>query len=492
MRRMDMRKRGTRKMKRKSRRQIVNKTGKGVEFFPCLAMTALLLITFVGFASVYSRGSEALAAAKPDEKRNISLIDREDDNTEVEDYEPSQFEAYGKILTADGEVIYGPANAEGGKTYTNLIGKIGIADVHTVAYAYREELYNSYSLINGLGHPAPELSLTINGNLQKTMTEYLEACNVDGTVLCSDVHTGEILCAVSTPAAASMEDYSREGGLMNKNFYTTVPGSTMKIVTTLLLEMEGISTEELVFGCGKTTALPDGNRITCEKDHGSAVTIEAALGDSCNCFFAQAIQLLDWDTVAADLCRLGFAVNAPEEVHRQTGKLVYRSSETAISGRNDFNSIFGLIGQGETLVSPLHMVQLTSAIAGAGEAVDPFLVQGDRGMEPLQLWEADREAFRRCREIWEKAFAEYYQPGIVYPEALVAAKTGTAQIGGLAQKKLLSGYTADVAFYIVIHNYITADGIKLSVTPVEIAEKMLEDVIQVDACGDLARDSGQL
>ncbi len=162
----------------KKNNKIVNKAGKGVSALPLLAGLALTLVTAVGFSSVYSKADAALAFAKPDERRAMSLIDREDDNMEVDDFAASAYEGYGKVFTSDGECIYSPVISEGGQAYTNLIGKIGIKNDRYLSYMYRDDLYNNYNWFNGLRHPAPELTITINGELQKHMTEYLERCFV--------------------------------------------------------------------------------------------------------------------------------------------------------------------------------------------------------------------------------------------------------------------------------------------------------------------------
>lgn len=452
-----------------------NKAGIGVKGLPLLAAGLLLTVTISGFSSVYSRAGEAYAATTANEKKAMSLIDIED--TQPEEYAESSYVGYGEIVTSDGKTVYSPLISSQGKAYTNLIGAIGLDSNRYVASNYRDSLFSTYNWFTGLKDSAPDpLMLTIDSSLQENLTDYLESKGVDGSVICTDLHTGEIRCMVSTPAAENLTDYEREGGLMNTNLYVTVPGSTMKIVTCLLLEMEGIDIESLTFTCSGEFQLPDGNTVTCEKAHGESISITDAIGDSCNCFFAQAIGQMDWNQVHADFERLGFAVNTPEEVECMIGNLVYRCSEAVISGHDDFNSTFGLIGQGETLVSPLQMTYLTALIATGGDAVPPYLVYGENGMENISLTEEEKALFVKVKDIWEQAYDRYYRVHGIYPEELRAAKTGTAQIGGQCMKKLLMGYSDSYVFYIVINNYIDAEGVKLGTQPVDIAGYLMDEL----------------
>lgn len=135
--------------------------------------------------------------------------------------------------------------------------------------------------------------------------------------------------------------------MLNKNLRVTIPGSTMKIVTTALLAAKcGEELRQETAECIGTYPLLDGD-IVCSTQCGLH-DIESALGYSCNIFFVQKIiNILDkvpegtWESLE----KMGFK---PEKQEIFLDRLHRISSSTGSTGNPDFSGTWSLIGQGTT------------------------------------------------------------------------------------------------------------------------------------------------
>lgn len=216
---------------------------------------------------------------------------------------------------------------------------------------------------------------TIRYDLQEAAYKALD--NYDGAVLMMEPSTGKILCMVSKPSfnpntiEADWESLQEGSSLYNRatqGQYT--PGSVFKILTMLaFVECNPDTYTDYSYECtGEITV--DGKTIHCasNKSHG-VVDLKTSFAKSCNTSFANMMQDID-EEVFKQLCdAMLFNAELP---------IAFESSPSSFSiSESDENSLKldTAIGQGKTLVSPLHMVLLASAVANDGVVMRPQLVE---------------------------------------------------------------------------------------------------------------------
>ncbi len=235
----------------------------------------------------------------------------------------------------------------------------------------RDDLYSSK-------HPGNNVWTSLDPALQKLAYEKLGKRR--GAVVVSEVKTGRLLAVVSTPSydptqvAVIWDDLLQDtesGRLVNRATQGQYPpGSTFKIVTALeyIREHPG-DYKDYSFEC--TGLLSEGGTtIQCYHHtvHGT-VDLEDSFARSCNASFVNIGLLLDRDGFADTLKELHFNENLDL-------MLDFKSSH--VSMRKDMREdqvMQAAIGQGETLMSPLHLNMITAAVANDGEMMMPYVVE---------------------------------------------------------------------------------------------------------------------
>lgn len=216
---------------------------------------------------------------------------------------------------------------------------------------------------------------TIRYDLQEAA--YRALGNYDGAVIVMEPETGKILAMVSQPTFnpntidADWEGLQEGSALYNRatqGQYT--PGSVFKIFTTLAyIESNPSIYQNYTYECtGEITV--DGKTIHCasNKAHG-VVSLEDSFAKSCNTSYANMMQYID-EEVFTKVCKAN--------LFNQELPIAFESSISSFSiSKNDDNALKmdTAIGQGKTLVSPLHMVMLASAVANEGVVMRPQMVE---------------------------------------------------------------------------------------------------------------------
>ena len=216
---------------------------------------------------------------------------------------------------------------------------------------------------------------TIRYDLQEAA--YNALGGYDGAVIVMEPETGKILAMVSKPTynpnsiEADWEKLQEGSALYNRatqGQYT--PGSVFKILTTLAyMECHPEDYQNYQYECtGKITI--DGKTIRCasNKSHG-VVSLEDSFAKSCNASYVNMMQDID-EEVFAKICKANlFGQELP---------IAFESAVSSFSlSKKDENALKmdTAIGQGKTLVSPLHMVMLAGAIANDGVVMRPQMVE---------------------------------------------------------------------------------------------------------------------
>lgn len=208
----------------------------------------------------------------------------------------------------------------------------------------------------------------------------------DGAVVVMEAKTGKVLAMVSKPAFdpntleqnwdAIVSDESSSVLLNRAVSGLYPPGSTFKIFTTLEYIHENPDYEQYHFDCeGKLTR--DGNEIHCyhNSEHGEE-DLADSFANSCNTSYSTiglTLNISEFKNLCEDLF---FNRELP-------GSIAANKSSFTLSKKDGTGKIMQTsIGQGDTLVTPLHMAFVASAIANDGVAMEPYLVervQNDNG-----------------------------------------------------------------------------------------------------------------
>ena len=173
--------------------------------------------------------------------------------------------------------------------------------------------------------------------------------------------------------------------------------------------------------------------MNCHEGHAhGTVNPRTALSLSCNGAFATMGLSLNRSNFT-ELCEaFGFNRQLDTEISHKTSSLTF-SDESS-----DWDIIQTSIGQGKTMVSPLHMAMITSAIANDGKMVSPYLVKKVVAEDGTVVKEATiKESDTLITEEEREKIVDFmtavvtegsgYRAGSKY--AQVAGKTGYAQYG---------------------------------------------------------------
>ena len=211
------------------------------------------------------------------------------------------------------------------------------------------------------------LRLTIHAELSRYIHKQFPD-GYDGAVSLINYKTGEILAMVSMPYYDPEELENRSqaaeasgSGYLNRNTqgqYT--PGSVFKIVTlaSALEYLPGV--EERTFECNGEWAY-EGGSVTCAGGavHGT-MTLEEAFAESCNIVFAKLAYELGAQRLLSTAEAFGF-----NDVFQFQDLIVYDSSiDTQMPTVGDL--AWTGVGQGKTLVTPLHMALIAASVANDG------------------------------------------------------------------------------------------------------------------------------
>lgn len=299
----------------------------------------------------------------------------------------------GEIRSADGKILAQTnTDADGTETryypYSNLYahvvgfasnGKSGIESMmnFNLLRSHTFILERVINEIKGEKSVGDNVITTLNSTLQETA--YNALGDYDGAVIVMEPSTGKILAMVSKPdfdpntIAANWDSItsedSTESVLLNRATQGLYPpGSTFKILTTLEYMRENPDYTSFTYDCTGSTTVDD-TTIHCygNEAHGQQ-DLKTAFANSCNSAYATIGLTLD-KTQFSKLCS-SLLFNQTLPGNFATGKSSFSLTEDSSNGLVMQTSI----GQGETLVTPLHMALITSAIANNGVLMKPYVV----------------------------------------------------------------------------------------------------------------------
>ncbi len=295
------------------------------------------------------------------------------------------------------------------------IGKAGVEKVYDLALrgsggASQVEVNAVGRVIRELnrqeGQPGAELRLTLDLELQRYVTERLGDHSASAVVM--DVHSGEVLALVSTPAFdpnafnTGLSQAQWESLVSNSKAPLTnkavtgqyAPGSTFKMAVALAALEKGAITPDMKVHCSGVTKLGN-SEFHCWKrgGHGS-VDLQGALEHSCDVYFYEAARRTGIDRIGAMARRLGMGealgLDLPGEKNGLIPSNAWKMGAVGSSWQLGETLIAG-IGQGYILTTPLQLAVMTARLANGGRAVTPRLTMDlvtESGVQPYPVEEA--------------------------------------------------------------------------------------------------------
>lgn len=310
----------------------------------------------------------------------------------------------GKILSADGETL-AETQTDGAGVETRHYPHSNLFS-HIVGYSTAEhgrsgiESWANFNLLRSnafflektVDKAMDEKSVgdnvvtTLDYSLQSAAYQALGAYN--GAIVVIEPATGKILAMVSKPdfdPNTISENWDRivadehsESALLNRASQGLYPpGSTFKILTALEFIRENPDNyQEYQYHCNGGIR-EGGGKLSCFSGevHGD-VDLARSFVKSCNTSFANIGLSLDKERFAETCGRLLFNESLPVE------KLEASKSSFVLNAESSASEVMETsIGQGKTLVTPLHMAMIAGTIANDGVLMKPYVIDSVENYE---------------------------------------------------------------------------------------------------------------
>ena len=252
--------------------------------------------------------------------------------------------------------------------------------------------------------PGKNLMLSIDIDLQAYGEKLMQ--DKVGSIAAIDPSTGEILALVSSP---TYDPSLLVGRQRTKNYMQLVsdplkplfdrpmmacypPGSTFKLVNTLVLQQEKIVNRGTAYGCSMGYHV--GNfKVGCHS-HFSPLNLVQSVQHSCNAYYCAGFRaMLDapkykkvseaFDVWKNHVVSLGFGYKLGADVpNEKRGYIPNVETYDKIYGKDRWRSLTIIslaIGQGEVLATPLQIANLGAIIGNKGYYYTPHLVKEIEG-----------------------------------------------------------------------------------------------------------------
>ncbi|MDP4209532.1 MAG: penicillin-binding protein 2 [Bacteroidota bacterium] len=290
------------------------------------------------------------------------------------------------------------------KSYeTELRGKKGVnillVDVHNrVKGSFQNGRFDTTAVAGA------DLTTSLDASLQE-YGEYLMQ-NMSGSIVAIEPSTGEILAMVSMPTydpalligrsrAANYAALQRDP--LKPLFFRPVmakypPGSTFKLLNTLIGLKEGVLSTETRYSCAG--GFHFGNRVLKCHNHPSPLNLTAAIAISCNAYFCNVFRSIvenrefgsseagyqQWyDYVKAFGFGRKLNSDVPNELNGYVPTVKYYDKFHGAHHWNAYSIISLSIGQGELGITPIQMANMAATIANRGYYYTPHVVKKIRG-----------------------------------------------------------------------------------------------------------------
>lgn len=408
----------------------------------------------------------------------------------------------GDIMSADGTILAETIIDEDNKEvrtypyddmYAHVVGRVnrgrtGIEEVEniTLLTSYSNSSEAMYNDLIGVKNPGNNVISTLNHKL--TMAAYDALGDDRGTVVAIEPQTGKILAMVSKPAynpndiednwEKVSEDKEEESPLLNRATQGLYPpGSTFKVITALAYMRENPDYASYSYNCKGSTKY-EGMTIRCSnnKVHGK-INLKEAFAKSCNSSFATIGSSVPVDDFRS-LCENFFFNRAlPARITNNPSSFELKVGDSSVK-----EVMQTAIGQGKTLISPLHNAMIASSVANGGVMMKPYVIDRiesaggrllkgyipEEAAEVMTAGEADYLKSLMRAVVTDGTAKELNDIGVK-----IAGKTGTAQQEGKDSHAWFIGFAPvndpKIAISVIVEN--KGSGSKYAVP---IAEKVFD------------------
>ena len=349
--------------------------------------------------------------------------------------------------------------------WSKIYGTYGLEDT------FNEDLVHSASLTKN--KRGSDLTLTLDLELQQRAFKAIR--KMEGSLVVLEVKTGRILALASSPSydSSSLEEKwdeinSTEGALLANAFKNpVVPGSVFKLVTSTEILEAGIE-DEIVNDQGSYRV----NGQTIRNYQGKAygrISFEEAFIRSSNVYFMDRAVKLGSETMEKTAKRFLLGEDIPLDFTTLRSSFSLGKGEDNVLASTAF-------GQGETMITPLHMAMITQSVANGGEMLKPYLILKKTNGKGKDIYIGESRILARTmsemtafrlKEVMTEA-GRSYGLALVGDEGYeIAAKTGTAQRGdGTNNAWMVSFAPADDPRYVVVACRLKTDQVGKKMGPV--------------------------
>ncbi|MBP5259251.1 MAG: penicillin-binding protein 2, partial [Paludibacteraceae bacterium] len=284
-----------------------------------------------------------------------------------------------------------------------------------------------------------------------------------GSVVCIEPSSGEILALVSSPG---YDPSLLVGRKRSKNYAQLLadpkkplfdrpmmaqypPGSTFKLVMSLVLQQEGIISPNTAYPCYQGYYYTRSRKLGCHA-HASPLRLEEAIQHSCNAYFCYGLHaMLDnhlskygrvdsaYQVWRDHVVSMGFGAPLGVDFPNEKGGFIptvdFYNKYYGKGGWRSSTIISLSIGQGEILATPLQTANLAATIANGGWFYTPHILKSIEGdsidarYRTRHYTTVDSTYYRVVKEGMARAVA-YGTARIGQIEGMeFCGKTGTAQ-----------------------------------------------------------------
>ena len=287
------------------------------------------------------------------------------------------------------------------KTYEKVLR--GTKGIHIIMKDVNGREKGSY--MNGLYDTAAISGKPLKSTLDLDLQVYGEQLmqNKKGSIVAIDPSTGEILAIVSSPSydpnllvgraraknfAALMMDTVAVPLFNRATMASYPPGSTFKLVESLIGQQEGVLTVETRYPCARGYP-PGGGHPRCEA-HASPLALYDAIAHSCNSYFSYVFKSIIENKKYHDTYKAYEAwreIAMSFNIGKKTDSDLANELRGNIPSINYYDKVFGKgswhastvislgIGQNELLITPLQNANIVSIIANKGWYYTPHIVK---------------------------------------------------------------------------------------------------------------------
>jgi len=264
------------------------------------------------------------------------------------------------------------------KTFDDVLKKENIGSIYfEIDNKKNPILGGGYALVDNEKAKRPSnVQLTIDYHIQKIVEKAMDEEGRKGSVIVSDVESGDIVAMASRPNfnQEEVDDFLNRGDmeLYNKGVQVSYPpGSLFKIVVLLAALEEDPNIINENFYCNGFEEIND-VIIKCNKDEGHGkLSMKEAFAKSCNSTFIQLGERVGSEKIIDMARRLGYGekinIGLMEEVkgNLPEGEEIKGPSIGNIS-----------IGQGSVEVTPLQVTNMMMILANEGIQKDLSIIKG--------------------------------------------------------------------------------------------------------------------